>query len=36
MVKRQFPNPVELAKLMKFEARTLNSKQRRLYLPIRA
>ncbi len=33
MVKCQFPNPVKLAKLMKFEARTLNSKQRRRDCP---
>ncbi|MBH0022590.1 alpha-hydroxy acid oxidase [Salinibacterium sp. SWN248] len=30
MVKRQFPNPVELAKLMKFKAPELNGKKRRL------
>ena len=30
MVKRQFPNPVELAKLMKFRGRQLNGKKRRL------
>ncbi|MBX3100631.1 MAG: alpha-hydroxy-acid oxidizing protein [Salinibacterium sp.] len=30
MVKRQFPNPVELAKLMKFKAPQLNGKKRRL------
>ena len=30
MVKRQFPNPVELAKLMRFKAPELNSKKRRL------
>ncbi len=30
MVKRQFPNPVELAKLMKFKAPELDGKKRRL------
>ena len=30
MVKRQFPNPVELAKLMKFKGPQLNGKKRRL------
>ncbi len=30
MVKRQFPNPVELAKLMKFKAPQLDGKKRRL------
>lgn len=30
MVKRQFPNPVELMKLMKFKKPTLNGKKRRL------
>ena len=30
MVKRQFPNPVELAKLMRFKAPELNGKKRRL------
>ncbi|TBN58253.1 alpha-hydroxy-acid oxidizing protein [Glaciihabitans arcticus] len=30
MVKRQFPNPVELAKLMRFKAPDLNGKRRRL------
>ena len=30
MVKRQFPNPVELAKLMRFKAPQLNGKKRRL------
>jgi len=30
MVKRQFPNPVELMKLMKFKTPTLNAKKRRL------
>lgn len=30
MVKRQFPNPVELAKLMKFQKPTLDAKKRRL------
>ena len=30
MVKRQFPNPVELLKLMKFKKPTLNGKKRRL------
>lgn len=30
MVKRQFPNPVELAKLMKFKGPELNGKKRRL------
>lgn len=30
MVKRQFPNPFELAKLMKFKAPQLNGKKRRL------
>jgi L-lactate dehydrogenase (cytochrome) len=30
MVARQFPNPVELAKLMKFQTPTLNGKKRRL------
>src|ERR1700710_1572322 len=30
MVKRQFPNPLELAKLMKFKAPELNGKKRRL------
>lgn len=30
MVKRQFPNPVELAKLMKFKAPELSGKKRRL------
>ena len=30
MVKRQLPNPVELAKLMKFKAPELNGKKRRL------
>jgi len=30
MVKRSFPNPVELAKLMKFKAPDLNGKRRRL------
>jgi len=30
MVKRQFPNPVELAKLMKFKTPELNGKKRRL------
>ncbi|MGV8911388.1 MAG: alpha-hydroxy acid oxidase [Rhodoglobus sp.] len=30
MVKRQFPNPIELAKLMKFKAPELNGKKRRL------
>ncbi len=30
MVKRQFPNPVELMKLMKFKTPTLNGKKRRL------
>lgn len=30
MVKRQFPNPIELAKLMKFKAPQLNGKKRRL------
>ncbi|KRC61792.1 alpha-hydroxy-acid oxidizing enzyme [Agromyces sp. Root81] len=30
MVKRQFPNPKELAELMRFKAPTLNAKQRRL------
>lgn len=30
MVKRQFPNPVELAKLMRFKTPTLDAKKRRL------
>jgi len=30
MVKRQFPNPIELMKLMKFKKPTLNAKKRRL------
>ena len=30
MVKRQFPNPVELMKLMKFKKPTMNAKKRRL------
>jgi L-lactate dehydrogenase (cytochrome) len=30
MVKRQFPNPIELAKLMKFKAPELNGRKRRL------
>ena len=30
MVKRQFPNPVQLAKVMKFKAPELNGKKRRL------
>ncbi|MEQ1736261.1 MAG: alpha-hydroxy-acid oxidizing protein, partial [Rhodoglobus sp.] len=30
MVKRQFPNPVELMKLMKFKKPTLDGKKRRL------
>lgn len=30
MVKRQFPNPIELAKLMKFKTPELNGKKRRL------
>jgi len=29
-IKRQFPNPVELAKLMKFKAPSLNFKKKRL------
>ncbi|MES1212056.1 MAG: alpha-hydroxy-acid oxidizing enzyme, partial [Leifsonia sp.] len=30
MVKRQFPNPKDLASLMRFKSPTLNAKKRRL------